>query len=99
MNLVDAVKSEKRLKRGFWSTTGWCYFDNHGILRDNFYKIIELHSVDLIAEDWIIEGEKISLSWDEIKKAIHDWTAWIHTTERAPFVDYESIKKILGFKE
>lgn len=93
MKIIEAVKSGKRFRRKInYENMGWLSF------RTNNY-IAGLCREDILADDWEIEGEKIALSWDEIENAIHGWTGWVHTTERAPIVNYKSIKKLLGFKE
>ncbi len=81
MNIIEALKSKKRFRRA----TDVIYSDisSHHIEHD----YIRLSITDLLAEDWEIEEEKVSISARQLKDAL------------TKFESLDRICKELGFKE
>lgn len=103
MNLIDAVKSGKAIRRKGKDT--WLSREPGGfntirgyMSADFFLSEAVIKIEDILANDWEVEDEKISLSWDEIEKAV------VFATKRTRHgaidcIDANRMKKELGFNE
>lgn len=87
MNIIEAIKSGKRFKRP--SYQDWRTY--HGADRYFYFK-----ESDLLANDWIIEEEKIPISKDELEYAYNQ--AQYYNSNFSPS-HFQRICKLLGFKE
>lgn len=90
MNIIEAIKSGKRFKRKIWNRKFHSANDLPTLL-----------SEDIVADDWVIEEQKIELSWNEIEKAIKGWMSFC-VSAKVPYTPnpfYLEIKRDLGFTD
>lgn len=80
MNIIDAIKSGKPFRRPGVPTINV----SNALISHNFYK------QDLLADNWEIEEEKITITKKELDSACN---------QVLDYYDFELLAKYLGFKE
>ena len=88
MNILDAMRSGRRFRRPSWEIY---YSDTH----EGF---LELTPEDLLAEDWVIEEKKVTITASEFTAA---WAnavkeAMISTSPDYERIIYQQLKQELG---
>ena len=102
MNFFEAHKSGKKFKRK--NEDGFYHIDGYMVgATDNYAGEIHITEEDLLADDYEIEEQKIELSWEEVAKSLvkHYKITWNIVENKDVFLslNYDNIKKDLGFKE
>lgn len=97
MTLIEAIKSGKHFKRPHFNKyitvpedSSYCellHFENMDI-------VFSPSILDILADDWEVEGEKRELSWEEIERIL---TQSLHIGYITPS-GFSAIKLSLGFK-
>lgn len=89
MNFIEAVKTGKKFKRAHWDT----FYSNYTVCPAQ-----ELNRMDVLAADWQVEEEKVTLTKTELEIAY--FTAISSFSPGTGYAQniFDSLCRTLGFK-
>ena len=92
MNIVDAMKSGKTVKRKPWNRFGHIEYFDRFTFTNNHTTLLEKE--DVIADDWEIEEQKVEVTKNQIRDLLNKY--WNNVDVQ---VGRELILKDLGFED
>jgi hypothetical protein len=89
MNIIDAIKSGKRIKRSMWPE--FKHYENH-------YGAKYTAREDILADDWEIESHRVTITREQFNKA---WDKaktdkWIGLEVQKNFCERDDLARELG---
>lgn len=89
MNIIDAVKSGKKIRRPSFGW-GWIYLRSEGYT-------FSLNRQDILADDWEIEEKKVEITYERLKEAFESASPSYQPYSSqlgVPIVSYPSVEVV-----
>ncbi len=83
MNIIEAIKSGKRIRRKGWPNKN-CWAQRDG------YRMYRIMEEDLLADDWEVEEKQVTITESDFKAAL------VRTTRSFPLYDEPHICEYLS---